>query len=211
MGHCLNLWHTHETKFGNELNNDCSISGDLLCDTPPDPNLRNLVDENCNYDNTFPNYSPDTRNIMSYSLASCLEHFSNGQVLRMRDALMNSAILQSVLNCGCQAFLFLENQPLIVQRLLLIQYYVLLLVLYFLQNLRKLVALPIVLLFLPLTNGTKLLGDNEIQSAALLDASGFKLKSYYTNRMNVEGIRKGIYILYAQVDGKIITKKIFIE
>ena len=29
--------------------------------------------------------------------------------------------------------------------------------------------------------------------------------------MNVEGIRKGIYILYAQVNGKIITKKIFIE
>lgn len=116
VGHCLNLWHTHETdKFGVEIQDDCSsydeslcnctTAGDLLCDTPPDPNLRisednYKVDTSCNY--LFNDgYNPDTKNIMSYTRPSCLQHFTNGQAIRMRDAILNEPILEPVLNCDC--------------------------------------------------------------------------------------------------------------
>jgi len=111
VGHCLNLYHTHETKFGIETEENCTIAGDLLCDTPADPNLRSntsatdpnfpyFVDSSCNY-TKGDGYSPDTKNIMSYTRPSCLEHFTNGQAIRMRDAILNSPVLQPVLNCTC--------------------------------------------------------------------------------------------------------------
>lgn len=40
-------------------------------------------------------------NIMSYSLPSCLQHFTNGQAIRMRDAILNTPFLQSSINCSC--------------------------------------------------------------------------------------------------------------
>ena len=36
-GHILGLRHTHEQDFGAEWDGDCDVTGDLLCDTPPDP------------------------------------------------------------------------------------------------------------------------------------------------------------------------------
>lgn len=36
-GHILGLRHTHEDAFGAEWDGDCDVTGDLLCDTPPDP------------------------------------------------------------------------------------------------------------------------------------------------------------------------------
>ena len=115
VGHNLNLYHTHETKFGIEIQDDCSstnttlcnctFAGDLLCDTPPDPGLRvdddtYKVDSNCNYAGPS-GYNPDTRNIMSYTMPACLQHFSNQQAIRMRDAILNAPVLQSTINCGC--------------------------------------------------------------------------------------------------------------
>ncbi|GAA4279663.1 zinc-dependent metalloprotease [Gaetbulibacter aestuarii] len=110
MGHCLNLYHTHETQFGLETADNCSYAGDLICDTPPDTGLRNpgnntnpyWVDSNCNYTKND-GYNPDTENIMSYTSPTCLKHFTNQQGLRMRDAILNSPILQSVISCSCTA------------------------------------------------------------------------------------------------------------
>jgi hypothetical protein len=110
VGHCLNLYHTHETQFGLETVDNCSYAGDLICDTPPDSGLRNpgnntnpyWVDSNCNYTKND-GYNPDTENIMSYTSPTCLKHFTNQQGLRMRDAILNSPILQSVISCSCTA------------------------------------------------------------------------------------------------------------
>ena len=112
MGHCLNLLHTHSTQFGVEIQDDCSSGDDLLCncthagdqicDTPPDPGLANNVNNTCQYVGGG-NYSPDTMNIMSYSTPSCLLHFTNGQAIRMRDAILNTSFLQSAISCDCSA------------------------------------------------------------------------------------------------------------
>lgn len=36
-GHAFGLRHTHEDTFGEEWAGDCDVTGDLVCDTPPDP------------------------------------------------------------------------------------------------------------------------------------------------------------------------------
>ncbi|MBN2639222.1 MAG: zinc-dependent metalloprotease [Bacteroidales bacterium] len=117
VGHNLNLYHTHETKFGVEVQIDCSspdtalrnctFAGDLICDTPPDPGLRTSdpnnpykVDSYCNYTEND-GYHPDTRNIMSYTSPDCLLHFTEQQAIRMRDAILNSPVLQPLVNCSC--------------------------------------------------------------------------------------------------------------
>jgi len=108
MGHCLNLYHTHQVTNGIlETADNCSYAGDLICDTPPDPNLRNpdgsyKVDNYCSY-TLNDGYNPDTENIMSYTSPPCLKHFTNQQGLRMRDAILNEPILQSAISCNCTA------------------------------------------------------------------------------------------------------------
>lgn len=77
MGHYFGLLHTFETGYrGKELVNgsNCSVAGDLICDTPADinpydANATNLV--GCAYVGTYTDslgqrYRPDPRNIMSY-------------------------------------------------------------------------------------------------------------------------------------------------
>jgi len=109
IGHCFNLYHPHETIFGYEkvtriVGDDgscppnCTEAGDLLCDTPADPNLIDKVNSNCEYDPPYPPspprdecnqfYVPDTRNIMAY-VKECGEHFSNQQIGRMHEAIEN--------------------------------------------------------------------------------------------------------------------------
>lgn len=104
MGHCLNLRHTHDTEFGIETADNCTYAGDKICDTPPDPKLWDgnnyLVDSNCNYTEND-GYSPDTENIMSYTPPSCMLHFTNGQAIVMRDAILNTSFLQAAVNCSC--------------------------------------------------------------------------------------------------------------
>ena len=92
MGHCLNLYHTHELQFEQELPNDpnCENVGDLVCDTPADPNLglpnNQPYIESCQLISSIPyqglNYSPDPKNLMSYTIPDCMQRFSNGQVER---------------------------------------------------------------------------------------------------------------------------------
>lgn len=102
IGHAFNLLHTHETDNGVELisGNNCQIAGDLICDTPADPNLLNKVDFSCNYIGGG-GYSPLVNNIMSYAPRYCTDSFTEGQENRMKTALWNSSVLQQVISTTC--------------------------------------------------------------------------------------------------------------
>lgn len=102
IGHCIGLWHTHEEINGKEqiLRTNCETLGDEICDTPADPYLgfdtARVSPTTCNYigNDTFNgrNYLPDTRNVMSYTLTQCMEHFTKGQGDRMRNFILNSSV-----------------------------------------------------------------------------------------------------------------------
>ncbi|MEM1121207.1 MAG: T9SS type A sorting domain-containing protein [Bacteroidota bacterium] len=90
LGHFFGLWHTHTPFNGLELvdRSNCASAGDLVCDTPADPNLGATGTNGCNYEGNFvdPNgdaYNPDPSNIMSYAPNFCLRRFSGGQNDRM--------------------------------------------------------------------------------------------------------------------------------
>lgn len=90
LGHFFGLWHTHTLFNGLELVNgsNCATAGDLLCDTPADPNLGLTGTNGCSYEGNFtdPNgdiYNPDPTNIMSYAPNRCLRKFSPDQNDRM--------------------------------------------------------------------------------------------------------------------------------
>lgn len=91
IGHWFDLMHTHgPSRQTDELvdGTNCKTAGDLVCDTPADPNLSGLVDTNCIYtgrgkDDNDEVFAPDTRNIMAYTHKPCRKRFSEGQVKRM--------------------------------------------------------------------------------------------------------------------------------
>ncbi|WP_169786429.1 T9SS-dependent choice-of-anchor J family protein [Pseudalgibacter alginicilyticus] len=94
MGHFFSLLHTHgnsNTKLTTELvdGSNCDTDGDQICDTPADPQLSYYnVNSNCEYtgcetDANGDPFTPDTRNIMSYSNSSCKSHFSPQQLARI--------------------------------------------------------------------------------------------------------------------------------
>ncbi|MBP7450296.1 MAG: hypothetical protein KA817_09670 [Flavobacteriales bacterium] len=88
VGHVLGLMHTHDTNFGAELvdGSNCATAGDLICDTPADPNLgiSGMIDYvTCTYIGTGTDangqaYTPSTTNIMSYAPCA-LNTFTPGQ------------------------------------------------------------------------------------------------------------------------------------
>ena len=104
FGHCLGLYHTHETWSGTKVENvdrtgtckNCVANGDLLCDTPADPTLNAPgVLNNCNYislqtDPCGDLYTPDPTNLMSYSGDDCQTQISTGQGLRSLNILNNN-------------------------------------------------------------------------------------------------------------------------
>ena len=98
FGHHLNLIHTHGPQNGSltdelVIGSNCSSAGDLLCDTPADPELgySNVNDVNCLYSvaGTPPTdaqgflFDPDTSNIMSYAPQACTNTLSDEQYARM--------------------------------------------------------------------------------------------------------------------------------
>ncbi|MDR2146108.1 MAG: T9SS type A sorting domain-containing protein [Tannerella sp.] len=91
VGHCLNLMHTHETAYCVEALNgsNCSSCGDKVCDTPADP-----------YPETKAGYNPDKTNLMSY-YPVVRDHFTAGQVERMKVSIDNSLQLQEMLSTAC--------------------------------------------------------------------------------------------------------------
>lgn len=103
IGHYFSLLHTHSSGWGDELvdGSNCSSAGDLLCDTPADPNVSGDVDNDCFYfgnetDSNGDTYMPDTRNIMSYSRKACRDSFSYEQNLQMAAYLVS---YRNYLNC----------------------------------------------------------------------------------------------------------------
>jgi hypothetical protein len=100
LGHYFDLFHTHETMFGDECvdGSNCDVAGDWMCDTPADPNLSGQVTPppDCLYTGGEsgpcpgdPPYDPDTTNLMSYSHALCRDNFSPQQDERGVATLLN--------------------------------------------------------------------------------------------------------------------------
>ncbi|MDB9873771.1 M43 family zinc metalloprotease [Flavobacteriaceae bacterium] len=102
VGHCLNLYHTHETFEGVESidGSNCASAGDLVCDTPADPNLSGLVDSSCVYTGGG-GYTPLTNNIMSYSSSFCQDELTNGQRNRMLNTITNNSLLSQIISSSC--------------------------------------------------------------------------------------------------------------
>lgn len=103
LGHSFFLIHTHGdavSPYGTEElvnGSNCSSTADFICDTPADPNLffNSRVDSLCNYTDTVSTdslgflFTPDTRNIMSYTRFSCYDHFTQGQYDRIAYVMAN--------------------------------------------------------------------------------------------------------------------------
>lgn len=100
LGHFFNLFHPHESYNGvKELvsGSNCATGGDLICDTPADPDLTGKVNQDCIYigtdkDSENQPYKPDVSLYMSYGTRSCLNKFSPQQYQRMRYYLENTLV-----------------------------------------------------------------------------------------------------------------------
>ncbi|MEO6191094.1 MAG: M43 family zinc metalloprotease, partial [Saprospiraceae bacterium] len=83
LGHYLGLYHTFE---GGCYNNDCTLDGDQICDTPPDqsPYYADCSTNSCQTE--LPDRLDDNANYMDIS--DCTpKHFTQGQVDRMHAVL----------------------------------------------------------------------------------------------------------------------------
>lgn len=97
IGHFFDLFHTHETFYGDEFvdGTNCDVAGDLVCDTPADPVLgTSNVDSACDYfgtdiDGHGDPYAPDPTQLMSYSLKHCRDNFSAQSLVRIVDTLLS--------------------------------------------------------------------------------------------------------------------------
>jgi Pregnancy-associated plasma protein-A len=117
VGHWFGLLHTHGKKDSraDELvdGSNCETAGDLICDTPADPNLIGRVNSStCNYapGNLAPRdangqlYAPETNNYMSYSRSQCRNRFSDDQVYIMHETYIGLESYRGykLSNCGTQ-------------------------------------------------------------------------------------------------------------
>jgi hypothetical protein len=88
MGHYLSLLHTFQGT--NCLNNDCTLDGDLVCDTPPDRSMKGSScaspENSCNTDTISGPFTTDVpdniSNFMDYG-SPCPSVFTQGQADRM--------------------------------------------------------------------------------------------------------------------------------
>jgi hypothetical protein len=105
IGHYFNLLHTHTIRgfypgpytYECPDGSNCETEGDLLCDTPADPNLSGRMDLECNYvlpavpppgcDDTP--YNPQLNNLMSYAPPICRDLFTPQQIDKMIYTLEN--------------------------------------------------------------------------------------------------------------------------
>jgi len=94
LGHVFGLYHTFHSEFGIELANgtNCATAGDLLCDTPADPNV--VLINGCifNFDGKDSNddyYRTEIGNFMThYFCAHCF--FTTGQYEKMAKTYLES-------------------------------------------------------------------------------------------------------------------------
>jgi len=90
VGHCLRLYHTFHNS-SNCIETNCDTQGDQVCDTPSTTaNSSCTIEPNCE-EAQFENY-------MDYTDENCLNIFTEGQALRMRDAIEFelSSLLESI-------------------------------------------------------------------------------------------------------------------
>ncbi len=105
VGHYFELYHTHETFFGAECpdGSNCATAGDLICDTPADPDLRGGVGRDCIYTGTASRcrqfFAPDTRNVMSYSDLDCLQTWTPQQHQRALSVLLAERADHIITDC----------------------------------------------------------------------------------------------------------------
>lgn len=79
VGHCLKLYHTFHNS-NNCIETICETQGDQVCDTPPTTaNSSCTIGPNCE--------GAQIENYMDYTNENCLNTFTEGQALRMRDAI----------------------------------------------------------------------------------------------------------------------------
>jgi len=98
VGHCFGLAHTFDDGCGN----NCTNSGDNVCDTPPSPNPTygcNTIQNLCSNDMVGPSFYatdvPDQiENYMSYD--ACQNMFTKGQKLRMEAAFAQVAQIDNL-------------------------------------------------------------------------------------------------------------------
>ncbi|MCP4916742.1 MAG: hypothetical protein GY913_07435 [Proteobacteria bacterium] len=98
-GHVFGLRHTHEDTFGPEWDGDCDVTGDLVCDTAPDPgtdhctqfdkrgatNAESRSYVECEGDLAALDPTIPINNLMSYwNPPWASQGFSEGQIERMR-------------------------------------------------------------------------------------------------------------------------------
>lgn len=99
LGHYFDLFHTHEDAFGTECTDgsNCAEAGDLVCDTPADPNISGEVNpSSCLWGGSqappcgdpMP-YAPSPRNVLSYSSKSCRDELTPAQRARAYATLVN--------------------------------------------------------------------------------------------------------------------------
>ena len=97
LGHFFGLYHTHEAdEFGPEYadGSNCNTAGDLMCDTPAEPDLSEVEIEACRYVETLTDargdyYIPNIGNMMSYGPKECRWGFSKEQYKRMLEIYYN--------------------------------------------------------------------------------------------------------------------------
>jgi hypothetical protein len=131
MGHYFNLLHTFQgsnstNQTDRELvtrlttsNANCTIKGDLLCDTPSDPYGRPADSTQiigCNYSGNARDlqnqlYVPQLGNIMSYYPITCGNSFSSGQYARMADGLLLRLDASNQYTLNCSAMVSGANVP----------------------------------------------------------------------------------------------------
>jgi Pregnancy-associated plasma protein-A len=118
LGHAIGLYHTFEIHSGDPFHgaenvartgncSDCDNDGDLICDTPADPNdsgeyLSLNTNSFCVYtgskvDNCGWQYAPLTNNLMTYGIRSCRTIFTTGQANRMKYFLSTEPAFNSVI------------------------------------------------------------------------------------------------------------------
>ena len=86
VGHWFGLMHTHGGSTSELVNgSNCGTEGDLVCDTPADPNISGQVNSSCAYTGTATDrngnrFAPDPANLLSYAPKICRTRFTPDQV-----------------------------------------------------------------------------------------------------------------------------------
>jgi len=89
LGHAFGLYHTFQSTNNCDVESNCNIEGDRLCDTAPMPN------QNC-YTTTLCPDAP-VNNYMSYGSQNCKYEFTADGAARMNATILNSPYRQPLL------------------------------------------------------------------------------------------------------------------